>query len=135
MKIAGGEMKLSKTREVIAAILGYRDCHDLKQVASTNGNPVFLLGHDREIAHLLLTRNIQIQLNVAAKTASELVSLLGFYSYAALNTSAVIPEGAEPTNVQDDRPPLMPVIFGITPSSKASNVVVTVRRARRVAAP
>lgn len=25
MKIAGGEMKLSKSREIIAAILGYRD--------------------------------------------------------------------------------------------------------------
>ncbi|MFJ2684439.1 hypothetical protein ACIOYV_11955 [Pseudomonas sp. NPDC087342] len=132
MKIAGGDMKLSKAREVIAAILGYRDCHDLKQVASTNDSPVLLLGDDRNFAHLLLTRNIQTQLNVAAEPASELVSLLGFYSYGALKTSTMLAEGAELTNVQDERPPLIPVIFGITPTSKVSNAVVTIKRARRV---
>jgi len=135
MKIADGEIKLSKAREVIAAILGYRDCHDLKQVASTNGNPVFLLGDDREIAHLLLTRNIQIQLNVAAKTASELVSLLGFYSYAALKTSAVLPEGAEESNDLGERPSPQVPDFISAPTSKSSNVVVTVKRRRITAAP
>lgn len=135
MKIAGGEMKLSKTREVIAAILGYRDCHDLKQVASTNDNPVLLLGDHREIAHLLLTRNIQIQLNVAAETASDLVSLLGFYSYAALKTSAVLPEGAEQSNALGESPSPQVPDFISAPTSKISNVVVTVKRRRRTATP
>jgi len=134
MKIAGGEMKLSKTREVIAAILGYRDCHDLKQVASTNDNPVLLLGDDREIAHLLLTGNIQRQLNVPAETASELVSRLGFYSYAALKTSSVISESAEESNDQGE--PHSPQVpdFITTPISNSSNVVVMVKRLRRTEA-
>ena len=134
MKIAGGEMKLSKTREVIAAILGYRDCHDLKQVASTNDNPVLLLGDDREIAHLLLAQNIQRQLDVSAETASDLVTKLGFYSYAALKTSAVLSESTEESNDQGD--PYSPQVpdFITTPTGNSSNVVVTVKRRRRTEA-
>lgn len=135
MKIAGGEMKLSKSREVIASIFGYRDCHDLEQVASTNDGSALLLGGQREIAHLFLTDNIQRQLNVPAETASDLVIRLGFYSYAALKTSAVLPEGAEPSSVQGELPSPHDRDFTITPSSTSSNVVVTVKRSRRPAAP
>lgn len=134
MKMAGGEMKLSKAREAIAAIMGYRDCHELKRVATANDNPVLLLGDDRKIAHLLLTRNIQIQLNVVAETASELVNLLGFYSYAALKTSAVLSESAEESNDQGDPYSLQVPDFITTPTRNSSNVVVTVKRRRRTEA-
>lgn len=135
MKIAGGEMKLSKTREVIAAILGYRDCHDLEQAACPNDSAIYLLGYDRAIAHLLLARNIQRQLDVPADTASDLVNLLGFYSYTALKTNDVLPEGAEQSNALGELPSPQVPDFISASTSKISNVVVTVKRRRRIAPP
>jgi hypothetical protein len=138
IKAIDADMKLGQGREMIARILGYKNCHELNQLAKSNGDYSLPTLVEKSKAYLKVAINISSILNVPLTEAIGLVNQLGLHYYFAMkncqqNAYEVeslefqIESSASSQSKGQDTP--------LTYQCKDTNVVVTFKPRRKVNLP